>query len=65
MKNVCGWNLNLLKNVLKLLVSLRRYEGNEMEPNKGIECLANTINWTESYSEEIIILFAIPIKYLN
>ena len=53
------FNLNLLKNVLKLLVSLRRYEGNEMEPNKGIECLANAINWTESYSEEINIILEI------
>ena len=38
------FNLNLLKNVLKLLVSLRRYERKEIEQNRGIECLANTIN---------------------
>jgi len=30
-----------------------------MEQNRGIECLANTINWTESYSEEIKIILEI------
>jgi len=56
-KNI--FNNNLLKKVLKLLVSLWRYEGNETGQIKGIECLANTINWVESYSEEIILILEI------
>ena len=53
------YDFSLLKNVLKLLVSLRREEGKGMEEKNGIECLANTINWVESYSEEIIILLQV------
>jgi len=56
-KNI--FNNNLLKKALKLLVSLWRYEGNETGQIKGIECLANTINWVESYSEEIILILEI------
>ena len=53
------FDFSLLKIVLKLLVSLRREEGKGMEEKNGIECLANTINWVESYSEEITILLQI------
>ena len=48
--------VNLLKKVLKLLVSLRRKEENRMKIENGLKGLANTINWVESFSEEIIII---------
>jgi len=54
--------VNLLKKVLKLFVSLRRKEGNGIEKENRLECLANTINWVESFSEEIIIILQVFYK---
>ena len=54
--------VNVLKKVLKLFVSLRRKEGNEKEKENGLECLANTINWVESFSDEIIIILQVFYK---
>ena len=57
-----GFNFNLLKKFLKLLISLRRDEGKGMEKANGLEFLANTINWVESYSVEIINILIIISK---
>ena len=41
------------------LVLLRKKEENSKETEDGLESLASTINWIESYSEEIIIILQV------
>ena len=53
-------NFNLFKNVLKLLISLMWDKGKEIKLK--IKALANTINLTESYSKEILLILQIFYK---
>ena len=54
--------INLLKKVLKLFCSLRSKEEYGIEQENRLECLANTINWVESFSDEIIIILKVFYK---
>jgi len=56
-KNI--FNITLLKKVLESIVLLRKEKEKQLENEEGLELLANTINWIESYSEEIIIILQV------